>query len=157
MGWSDLEKKRDYERRYNTEHREAMNAYRREWHRKQMETNPEYREGKRASARKHNKLRASDPAFQEFKRSAEMSRHYAKKYGLTWDQIQEMVERQNGRCLICQMDVVDDPCVDHDHSTGEVRGILCRLCNTGLGMFRDNPTYCEAARVYLSQKGEQNQ
>ena len=39
--------------------------------------------------------------------------------------------------------------VDHDHKTGQIRGILCKHCNRGLGHFRDNPELLEFARMYL--------
>ena len=39
--------------------------------------------------------------------------------------------------------------VDHDHQMGMIRGYLCKRCNLGLGMFRDNPSLLQAAREYL--------
>jgi hypothetical protein len=39
--------------------------------------------------------------------------------------------------------------VDHDHETGEVRGLLCNRCNTGLGFFADNRGYMRRALTYL--------
>lgn len=74
-------------------------------------------------------------------------------YGLTEERFIELIAEQGGRCPICLI-ALDRaatsgprvPCVDHDHETGKVRGVICRPCNTGLGMFRDEiPTLLRAA------------
>lgn len=72
-------------------------------------------------------------------------------YGLTLEEYKDMEEEQGGRCAICG-EVPDRHrlYVDHDHKTGEVRGLLCSRCNMGLGQFRDNPRFLEAALDYLA-------
>ena len=50
-------------------------------------------------------------------------------------------------CVICGSD--EKLVVDHCHTTGQVRGMLCGHCNRGLGHFRDDPTLLEFARIYL--------
>jgi hypothetical protein len=58
------------------------------------------------------------------------------RYGLTAAQVDEMVAEQGGRCAICREKPAEH--VDHDHATGEVRGLLCFTCNVGLGQLRDD-------------------
>lgn len=54
------------------------------------------------------------------------------KYGITFEQWKELVEKADGKCQIC--DQSDEAlCVDHCHRTNKLRGILCRRCNRGLG------------------------
>jgi Recombination endonuclease VII len=66
-----------------------------------------------------------------------------------------LYEKQEARCAICREDIGQyDSVVDHCHASGIVRGILCRRCNTGLGQFRDNVAFLEAAVAYLKEWGQ---
>ena len=77
-------------------------------------------------------------------------------YGITLADYDRMFQEQHGRCAICGS---EDPgkhksehlCVDHDHETGKVRGLLCHPCNRGLGLFKDNTNSLAAAIQYLSR------
>lgn len=75
-----------------------------------------------------------------------------RKYGITYDEFQILLEAQGGRCAICSG---TDPGgsgdwhVDHNHETDKVRGLLCSFCNTGIGMFRDNVQNLYLAAAYL--------
>lgn len=77
------------------------------------------------------------------------------KYGLTKDEVATMTERQGNSCAICRnpftgrRGFLQARHIDHDHMTGQVRGLLCGGCNNGLGNFRDNPTSLRAAAQYL--------
>lgn len=53
------------------------------------------------------------------------------RYGLTPEQVDVMLLKQKGLCAICAKEP-KKACVDHDHKTGKVRGILCHRCNIGL-------------------------
>jgi hypothetical protein len=65
-----------------------------------------------------------------------------------------MLDDQDGACLICGTTdfVGKGPVVDHDHETGEVRGILCTHCNSGLGFFKDNPVVMKRAIDYIARR-----
>lgn len=75
--------------------------------------------------------------------------HRRKRYGLTAAHYDAMVAVQGGRCAICQQVPRETLRVDHDHETGFVRALLCRKCNSGLGMFGDNVTLLTKALMYL--------
>jgi len=81
------------------------------------------------------------------------------KYGITIDDFIEMLVAQEGKCDICSVTLqISKGCgatahIDHNHVTGDVRGLLCMLCNQGLGLFRDNPELLINAAAYLDDKG----
>lgn len=79
------------------------------------------------------------------------------KYGLTEKEYDQLLYSQQGVCAICQGPPVNtNPpynsklVVDHNHNTGQIRGLLCQRCNQGLGLFKDSTTYLQSAIDYLS-------
>lgn len=80
--------------------------------------------------------------------------HYKKEYGITLAQFQAMLERQGGKCRLCGKDVTlkqKDAHMDHCHTTGRLRAILCRACNTGVGMLGDSAALLRKAAEYLDE------
>ncbi len=69
-------------------------------------------------------------------------------YGLSQRQYDTMVSLQNGRCSICSNTLTKSH-IDHCHTTGKVRGILCPHCNLGIGHFLDNTRLLDSAITYL--------
>jgi hypothetical protein len=79
--------------------------------------------------------------------------HLKRKYGMTLEQYDEMLELQGGGCAICGRQPREDISlhVDHCHETDVVRGILCFRCNNGIGDFANDPDLLRAAAVYLER------
>ena len=75
------------------------------------------------------------------------------KFGISLDQYNVMLAEQNGFCKICNKTCPSgrDLAVDHDHTTGKVRGLLCKNCNQALGFFFDNTEYLSRAVLYLTE------
>lgn len=73
--------------------------------------------------------------------------------GITKDQYDKIMREHDGRCDICGTDIPGGPHgsfnLDHDHATGELRGVLCMRCNTSLGKFEDRIDLLQAAINYL--------
>lgn len=65
------------------------------------------------------------------------------RYGLTITRWYEMLIAQSGRCWICETQMTD-PHVDHNHETGQVRKLLCFVCNTRLGWYEQNRATVDA-------------
>jgi len=84
-----------------------------------------------------------------------------KKYGLTPSGYSIMLDGQNGVCAIClNPETIIDPrtgvtralAVDHCHSTGHIRGLLCHRCNRALGLIKDDISLCDSMKSYLSHE-----
>lgn len=75
-------------------------------------------------------------------------RHLMQCYLLTLKRWQKIFDHQHGRCAICS-NRLKKANTDHDHATGEVRGLLCARCNRALGRFGDSLALLRAAVAYL--------
>jgi hypothetical protein len=80
---------------------------------------------------------------------SERERHLIRKYGVTQADYDRMLTEQGGGCAICRKTQDRAFDVDHDHSTGRVRGLLCTNCNRMVGHAADSPERLEAAAAYL--------
>lgn len=76
-----------------------------------------------------------------------------KHYNITIDQYYELLETQNYLCKICNSECSSgqELSVDHDHVTKEIRGLLCKRCNLGIGFFKHNRDLLISAIKYLSK------
>lgn len=74
---------------------------------------------------------------------------YQREYGIDAAELMAMQSGSQGKCCICHEFKGDDLDVDHDHSTGQVRGLLCRNCNRALGYFGDDADTVLRAAYYL--------
>jgi len=85
----------------------------------------------------------------------EKAPHYMRQYvyGITREEFEARLAAQDNRCAICRSDEWvgkhNVPHVDHDHDTGEIRGLLCGRCNAGIGQFQDDPELLRRAIDYL--------
>lgn len=87
----------------------------------------------------------------EVQRRSSRKMRLRKQYGLTEAQYEVMLAGQGGACAICRAKSADRKlCVDHDHETGEVRGLLCGTCNRAIGLLGDNLDGLMRAVSYLT-------
>ena len=82
--------------------------------------------------------------FNEATRNAK----YLARYGITTEEADELKKKP---CEICG--AARNLHIDHNHNTGEIRGILCSSCNRGIGYLGDNPNRLLKAREYLEKAG----
>jgi len=109
--------------------------------------------------RKANKGKVLANARKWYKNNSDRTHGYQtmRKYGLGVAEYRDMLAAQDGRCAIClRSDTGVRLCVDHSHVTGRVRGLLCRKCNTGIGMLDDSQDNLTRAKAYLARHGATN-
>jgi hypothetical protein len=128
MPHKDLEKRRAYHRAWCKRNRAKVNGYK-----------PKASETKRYQAI----LRTNRLSIRRVK---------LRKLGLTLDDFDALLKRQRHRCAIC---CTNNPnkgnwCLDHDHRTGKLRGLLCHNCNASLGLLKDSRQTIKRMLNYLS-------
>jgi hypothetical protein len=124
-------------------------------------TNKSRKDGLASSCKNCINEMASAPGRLEKRRQYNAkTKHHAqeyqlkKKFGIDANQYDKLLLSQNGKCAICET----PKCrynrrfaVDHDHNTGQIRGLLCGQCNTAIGLLQSdsNPAVIEKAVTYL--------
>jgi hypothetical protein len=139
-----------WKRKYlsNPENAERVAANNRKYYHRDVEKS---RETGRLQYHKHKEQRKNSQQPQ--KRWAGYGRKWMlKQYGLTTEAFQEMNVAQQGKCYLCQSPPTAPSKflhVDHDHTSGKVRRLLCLTCNVMLGAAKDDPKLLRLAAEYL--------
>lgn len=102
---------------------------------------------KRDGRRKHKRCHTCWKKVTQFSNRSNILR----KYNMTCQEYLDKIEKQGGCCEICGCPDNGDRslAVDHDHNTGQVRGLLCGKCNGGIGLLKDNAGLLRKAINYL--------
>jgi hypothetical protein len=92
-------------------------------------------------------------AYHKANRERAKDLNLRKKYGICLKDFNALLEKQRGSCAICSSSNWHgrQACVDHDHVTGKVRGLLCHKCNLAIGLLGDNLALAESLVEYLKQ------
>lgn len=152
-------------RRLRKDHRQEVRNYNKQWRLAHPEQTRQHaiRSAKKHKVRiqaykkkwaKRNVLRCRTKAKQWYQanRKRILERRVERVFKLPTGLYSTLVKMQVGRCLICGQRPTRSLAVDHDHSTGAIRGLLCGPCNTGMGHLKDNPMLLEKAAQYLRER-----
>jgi hypothetical protein len=141
--WLQTDKGRAYIKRHNHDAAERTARWRAK--------DPEAARAKHAA---YQRVWRATPKGKRMKRNSAL----VSAYGITLEQMEEMIAAQDGVCPIC-LQILNPmgkgracAAVDHDHDTGKVRGILCQSCNAALGSLGDSPDALKRAFKYLTHK-----
>ena len=117
---------------------------------------------RRDTGRLHTQCRAclavSQKVYEKANRDKVRARHRANllktRYGITSEEYERILHRQGGACALCFQEPPPGKHlhVDHDHTTGKIRGLLCYTCNAGIGYLKDNTDRLLRAAEYVDTK-----
>ena len=143
------------------EERSKYNKARYQKHRTEIKArnaSPSHKERRRKYNKEYGQLHAEEAVKRAQKWNDDHRKDIQKyqrfrRYGLTEEQFLEYLITQEGKCAICAVPfgktVATRCCVDHCHTTGRVRGLLCTPCNSAIGLFGDNRDKLSSAIKYL--------
>lgn len=146
-------RRQEYLRKYAEENSAKANARTKKWREENKEKDAENK--RRYSKENPEKIAAAGHRYYEAnkKEIGERGRRSVlqKKYGLTPEEYEEMVVKQDGVCAICGLANHNGRrlVIDHDHDSEAVRALLCDFCNLGIGNLRESVENLKAAIAYL--------
>lgn len=111
-------------------------------------------ENYKLSQKKYNEALNKNPIRKKYMRDHNRNNGLKRWYGITLEQYNLIFNQQNGCCAICdqhQSNFKRALAVDHSHTTGEVRGLLCSLCNNAIGLLKEDINRLEKAKIYLNK------
>jgi len=126
MPYKDIEKRRQKAREYS-----------RLWKLRNKDKIKEYNKNKYKTydIEKRKKWYENTKKWHKANRNYEINRGLKRRYGITLEQKQHMLQSQNNKCMICrkEFNINNLSCIDHNHTNGKVRDILCKNCNFIVG------------------------
>jgi len=153
MAYKNKEDALAYAKKYRKENAEKRKKqakqYYEENHKRIHKYQKQYREDNREQIRERDSqyYKENIEAIKEYSRKW----HLKDKFNLSHEDWLKIWNNQNGKCAICKIvfPTPSDACVDHDHKTGKIRGLLCIKCNAGIGYLNDDPKITSMATEYL--------
>jgi hypothetical protein len=133
---------------WKSKNSESVAAYQKQWREENFEHLSNYSKAYMAEYTQKPKVQADI-----------FKRNLWKNYRMTTHEFNELWGLQDGKCAICSVVLLprgrqnDSAVVDHNHDTGAVRGLLCRSCNVGVGLLKDNTEILKSAAKYLTKSG----
>jgi hypothetical protein len=116
------------------------------------EKRKEWVENNKDKIDEYKEIYKNDLVRKEKSRTYHRARWLMINFNMTVDKYMSMFEQQDGKCAICGIERNGGKrnfCIDHDHKTGNVRGLLCHSCNVSVGLMKDSPYLLRKAAEYL--------
>ena len=135
---------KEYQKQWRLRNLERYRAQQKEY-RARMSKVPGYRARRNSEQREYERLHPDKKEHRYF-----LTRRINGGFNLSFEEYKKLIDTQKGLCAICdKKDNGRALTIDHCHKTKKVRGLLCKKCNTAIGMLEDNPSLIEKAFWYL--------
>ena len=131
------------------EQKRRRRVYRRKWRKENVERLRA--KARREYANNPEKHRKVAREYYRNNRQRELDRIRKNKYGIDGVGFRKIMKQQNNKCLICNEGMSKNLSVDHDHKTGEIRGVICNSCNLAIGNAHSSPRILRALADYLEE------
>jgi hypothetical protein len=139
MGYKDPEDKKEYNRKYNKKRRKHLTKEHRKWCQENKTHYNEYMQ----DYRRINEIHSRD---------IDRKSHLRIKYNFSEEQYNQLLIKQENKCAICKREFIKTAYIDHNHTTGKVRGLLCNHCNLMLGHAKESSVILAEASLYLAKE-----
>ena len=153
---NNKQKVQKYQLKYRLENKEKTKLYKQQYY---IENKEHIKNHLRLYRQKHKK-KLNKQCREWYATHKEHVRNYKLQwlYNFSSNEYYNLLKQQNGICAICKQKPSTNKIlhIDHNHKNGKIRGLLCNICNQGLGLFKDNPQYLTNATQYLynTHKGD---
>lgn len=148
-----------FHNRNKGQHRNFCHDCEKEWIRKYHKTphgkatRKEWVENNKNKILEYKEVYKNDLIRKEKSRTYHRARWLMLNFNMTVDDYMNLFKQQDAKCAICGASEMNGRrknfCVDHDHVTGKVRGLLCHSCNVSIGLMKDSPSLLRKAAEYL--------
>ena len=140
---------------WRNKNKDKLVAYHKEYRKRNREKRKEY--NKKWREKNKNKVKKHEDKYHlnnKEKINRLNKKYNIKKYGISNEELEIIFNNQNCKCAICgdRIDIVTGKyAIDHDHSIGKIRELLCRGCNSGIGFLKEDINILKNAIKYLEK------
>ena len=152
-----------YDKQYQQDNKEHIKEQKKQYSQDNKETLKEYIKQWRETNK--DKIKEKGKQYHQINKERIRKCYLTRKYSITIEQVKIMLKEQDNKCAICNTEfenIIEKPGkvkvgynVDHDHTTGSVRGLLCSKCNRSIGLLQDSIEVLESAVKYLKKYKEE--
>lgn len=146
------EERKIYNYNYYVSNRDRLKKYRIDWYFRTKNKRKKYIKQQRIKNRGYHIEKNKIWYMNNYNKEKIRNAHLKSKYGITIDEYNNLLKKQNYKCDICKNKYNNkNLCVDHNHTTGKIRGLLCNKCNFIIGCSNENIEILKNSIKYIKK------